>query len=252
MVNKQAGHWKSRSSEIFFQVSSWDGSLKAGQKLPLNWRLAVEGSFYLRTCIWNLQTEVGKGFMWNQRCPGQAGFLDILAQEIKSFQNTKQVQERFCFLKNAAPKYQLLRCWKETVEGKLFRINQQGKSDTLKLVCACVCVCACTLSCVWLFVTSWTGALQAPLSMGFSRQESWNWLPFPTPGDLPNSGIECMSPELQVASLPPAPPGNANYFLPCRVFYISQRILTYPSSFSSYSHMTGYMVLVFPLFKACN
>lgn len=61
--------------------------LKAGQKLPLNWRLAVEGSFHLRTSIWNLQAAVGKGFMWSQRCPGQAGFLDILGQEIKSFQN---------------------------------------------------------------------------------------------------------------------------------------------------------------------
>ena len=101
-------------------------------------------------------------------------------------------------------------------------------------------------------MTSWTAVCEAPLSMGFSRQEYWNWLPFPTLGDLPNSGIECMSPELQVASLPPAPPGNANYFLPCRVFYISQSILMYPSSFSSYNPMTGYMVLVFPLFKTCN
>ena len=79
--------------------------LKAGQKLPLNWRLAVEGSFHLSTSNRNLQTAVGKGFMWSQRCPGQAGFLDILAQEIKSFQNTKQVQERFCFLKNVVLKY---------------------------------------------------------------------------------------------------------------------------------------------------
>ena len=42
-------------------------------------------------------------------------------------------------------------------------------------MCVCVCVCACTqsLSCVWLFVTPWTVACQAPLSMGFSRQEYW-------------------------------------------------------------------------------
>ena len=38
-------------------------------------------------------------------------------------------------------------------------------------------------SCVWLFVTLWTATLQAPLSMGFSRQEYWNGLPFPSPGD---------------------------------------------------------------------
>ena len=46
------------------------------------------------------------------------------------------------------------------------------------------------LSRVQLFATPWTIALQAPLSMGFSRQEYWSVLPFPTPGDLPNPGIE--------------------------------------------------------------
>ena len=45
-----------------------------------------------------------------------------------------------------------------------------------------------------LFVTPWTIALQAPLSMGFSRQGYWSGLPFPSPGDLPNPGIEPVSP----------------------------------------------------------
>ena len=45
-------------------------------------------------------------------------------------------------------------------------------------------------NCVWLFVTLWTTACQAPLSMGFSRQEFWSGLPFPTPRDLPNLEIE--------------------------------------------------------------
>ena len=44
------------------------------------------------------------------------------------------------------------------------------------------------------FATPWTVALQAPLSMGFPRQEYWNGLPFPTPGDLPNPEIKPMSP----------------------------------------------------------
>ena len=48
-------------------------------------------------------------------------------------------------------------------------------------------------SSVWLFVTPWTVAHQAPLSMGFSRQEYWSGLPFPTPGDLSDQGIEPMS-----------------------------------------------------------
>ena len=60
-------------------------------------------------------------------------------------------------------------------------------------------------SCVSRFATLWTAALQAPLSMGFSRQEYWSRLPFPFPDDLLNPGIECPSPKspaLQVDSLP--------------------------------------------------
>ena len=55
---------------------------------------------------------------------------------------------------------------------------------------------ACVLSrfsCVQLFVTLWTIAHQAPLSMGFSRQEYWSGLPCPSPGDLPNPEIEHLS-----------------------------------------------------------
>ena len=58
------------------------------------------------------------------------------------------------------------------------------------------------LSHVQLFVTLWTIGHQAPLSMGFSRQEYWSGLPFPPPGDLPNPGIEPGSPALQLDSLP--------------------------------------------------
>ena len=47
-----------------------------------------------------------------------------------------------------------------------------------------------SLSYVWLFVTSWTVAHQVPLSTGFSKQEYWSGLPFPSPGDLPDLGIE--------------------------------------------------------------
>ena len=59
-------------------------------------------------------------------------------------------------------------------------------------LCVCVRACACMLmlSCVPLFVTPWTVAHQAPMSMGLFRQECWSGLPFPSPGDLPNPGIE--------------------------------------------------------------
>ena len=56
--------------------------------------------------------------------------------------------------------------------------------------------------------TPWTVAYQAPPSMGFSRQEYWRGLPFPSPGDLPDSGIEPGSPTLQADALPSKPPGK--------------------------------------------
>ena len=68
------------------------------------------------------------------------------------------------------------------------------------------------LSCVRLFVTPWTVAYQAPPSMGFSRQECWSGLPFPSPGDLPNPGIEPGSPALQADALLSEPPGKPNFF----------------------------------------
>ena len=54
-------------------------------------------------------------------------------------------------------------------------------------------MCVCTFSCVWLFATPWTVGHQAPLSMGFPRQEYWSELPFPSPGDLPDPGIKPIS-----------------------------------------------------------
>ena len=64
------------------------------------------------------------------------------------------------------------------------------------------------LSRVRLFATPWTVAHQAPPSMEFSRQEYWSGLPFPSPGDLPDPGIEPGSPALQADALPSEPPGN--------------------------------------------
>ena len=57
-----------------------------------------------------------------------------------------------------------------------------------------------SLSRVRLFVTPWTVAYQAPPSMGFSRQEYWIVLPFPSPGDFPDPGMEPGSPTLQADS----------------------------------------------------
>ena len=65
-----------------------------------------------------------------------------------------------------------------------------------------------SLSRVQLFATPWTIAYQAPQSMEFSRQEYWSGLPFASPGDLPNPGIEPGSPTLQANALPSEPPGK--------------------------------------------
>ena len=69
----------------------------------------------------------------------------------------------------------------------------------------------CVLSHVRLFATPWTVACQAPLSMGFSRQEYWSGLPFSPPGDLPNPGIKptpCVSPALVGRFFTTEPPGK--------------------------------------------
>ena len=60
-------------------------------------------------------------------------------------------------------------------------------------------------------VTPWTIALQAPLSMGFSRLEYWSGLSFPSPGDLPNLGIKPRCPALQADSLPTELPGKPSF-----------------------------------------
>ena len=80
--------------------------------------------------------------------------------------------------------------------------------------CHCLLWKVKSLSRVQLFVTPWTVAYEAPPSMGFSRQEYWSGLPLPSPGDLPDPGIEHGSPALQADALPskprgkPAPSGN--------------------------------------------
>ena len=79
------------------------------------------------------------------------------------------------------------------------------------------------LSPVGLFGTPWTVAHQAPPSTEFSRQEYWSGLPFPSPGDLPDPGIEPRSPALQADSLPSEPPGKS---INDTSFWLISRILT--------------------------
>ena len=75
----------------------------------------------------------------------------------------------------------------------IFLMNKEIKAIFIRPVGV---QCSVLLNCVWLFVTPWTIAHHAPPSMGFSRQEYWSGLPFPSPGYLPDSGMEPGPPAL--------------------------------------------------------
>ena len=87
-----------------------------------------------------------------------------------------------------------------------------------------------SLSHVRLFVTQWTIAHQAPLSMGFSRQEYWSVLPCPPPGDLPKPGIKPRSLALQVDSLLSEPLGKPKNTGVASLFLFQAFFLTYKSN----------------------
>ena len=70
---------------------------------------------------------------------------------------------------------------------------------------------------VGLLETPWTVARQAPLSMGFSRQECWSGLPFPSPGHLPDPGIDPGSPAWQADALPSEPPAKPLSLVPWKM-----------------------------------
>ena len=100
--------------------------------------------------------------------------------------------------------------------------------ETLGPIFKGVCVLS-LFSCVWLFVTPWTVARQAPLSMGFSRQEYWSGLLCP-PVDLPDPGIKLaspMSPASQAGSFPLAPPLVEYLYLVEILFYLFFKFMFY-------------------------
>ena len=116
----------------------------------------------------------------------------------------------------------------------------------------CVCAVLSRFSHVQLFATLWTLACQAPLSMGFSRQEYRSGLPCPLPGDLPDPGIEPVSHtsalalHLVVGSLPLASPGRAfgsllllSHFSRVRLCATSQQPTRFPHPWDSPGKNTG-------------
>ena len=93
-----------------------------------------------------------------------------------------------------------------------------------------------SLSRVRLFATSWTVAYQAPPSVGFSRQEYWSGLPFPSPGDLLDPGIEPRSPADTLRSEPPGKaPGKEN-----SIRYLKKKTKN-RSAIWSYKAIPGYI-----------
>ena len=86
---------------------------------------------------------------------------------------------------------------KNTGVGCLFLLQCMKVQSESKVAQLCLTIC-----------DPWTVAQQAPLSMRFSRQEYWSGLPFPSPGNLPNPGIEPRSPTLQADTLTSEPPGK--------------------------------------------
>ena len=99
------------------------------------------------------------------------------------------------------------------------------------------------LSYVWPFVTPWTIAHQAPLSMEFFRQEYWSGLTFPSPGTLSDPGIEPGSPALQADALPSEPPwkppvGKIMFLL---FNMLSRLVITFfPKEQASFNYMAGW------------
>ena len=82
-----------------------------------------------------------------------------------------------------------------------------------------MCACVVTQSCPTL-VNPWTVALQTPLLMGFSRQKYWSGLPFPSPWNLPDQGIEHRSPTLQMEPLLSETQGNPQYLVVVFFFFL--------------------------------
>ena len=96
-----------------------------------------------------------------------------------------------------------------------------------------------SFSCVLLFATPWTVAYQVPLSVGFSRQKYWSRLPFPSPGDPPNPGIELGSLALQADALWSEPPGKSLIKKVCNTVLICtgfRNPLNLIHSFSDFLH----------------
>ena len=131
--------------------------------------------------------------------PGRAGRKAV---EWKNFEESEKEQQR----QFGAVGGRHVKAWRQTVGQALIFLNEQFLKThyvwSVKVK---------SLSRVQLFSTPWTVAHQAPPSMEFSRQEYWSGLPFPSPGGLPDPGIEPGAPALQADAVLSEPPGGWLY-----------------------------------------
>ena len=152
-----------------------------------------------------------------QTCPSISGGLERLClnldcrggRELKRF--TSRPTSPFCRWAPCCPE-QVNTCQRS------WTVSDRGSAEPWSPESAFILLFAIlgkvkSLSHVPLFVTPWTVAYQAPPSMGFSRQEYWSGLPFPSSGNLPHPGIKPRSPALYTDALPPEPPGSPPYKL---------------------------------------
>ena len=192
---ESAAYWESKSREWVV----W----KCPQSPTQDW---VQGSLEL----WNLALPEG-GTTWSYHpSPLASQVAQVGKESACQFRSC-----RSCIFNPCIEKIPWRRKWQPTpvfLPGKSLwteepgRLQPRGSQSQTWLKWQKVKVKS--LSSVWLFATPWTVAYQAPPSMGFSRQEYWSGLPFPSPGDLPDPGIEPGSPTSRADVLTSEPPGK--------------------------------------------
>ena len=136
----------------------------------------------------SLHKEALKKSMWNYIWNQEFAYLKLVAEMLASAARKEEHRESLCSIKILSHVWTWSRQWTSEFplnEMKFVLINQNG---TMWIKCS-----AYVFSYVRLFVTLWTVARQAPLSMGFSRQEYWSGVPCPPPGDQPDPGIKLAS-----------------------------------------------------------
>ena len=182
-------HYKiSRSFQLFF----WK-FINRGQNISVAALYCEISQFYLSQIIFKTQNTFSVRFSVSQKAYFSNSTSRWFAFSIfKDFILTWVIR-MFCWYGSPQAAQSHL-----SNENVFLKFIIKGNWNTWVLSCSLV-------SCVWLFATPWTVAWQAPLSMGILQARTLEWVVMPSPGDLPNPGIEARSPVLQADSLPAEP-----------------------------------------------